>query len=168
MPMKLKENLQRQRHHLDRQFTSRRDDSYHPEAKPKGVAVCNECHAVYRRGRWRNEDAPADAQQVVCPACQRIRDGFAAGHVTLSGEFLSRHHDEILALVQNEERHEHARHPMERIMAIDDKPGATSITTTGVHIARRIGEALQRAHHGSLDIQYGPDETSVRVQWVGP
>ena len=37
----------------------------------------------------------------------------------------------------------------------------TLVTTTGVHIARRIGKALSRACQSDFSIQYGDDEKSI-------
>jgi len=39
------------------------------------------------------------------------------------------------------------------------------ITTTDVHLPRRIGEAVHRAYRGDLDVKYSPDEYTVRVNW---
>ena len=39
------------------------------------------------------------------------------------------------------------------------------ITTTDVHLPRRIGEALKDAHQGELDVRFGDNEYSVRVVW---
>ena len=41
----------------------------------------------------------------------------------------------------------------------------TSITTTGVHLARGIGEALARSYKGELSLQYPEADKSVRVYW---
>jgi len=38
-------------------------------------------------------------------------------------------------------------------------------TTTGVHIARRIGESLSRACQGDYSFQYGDAEKIIRVFW---
>ncbi len=42
-------------------------------------------------------------RSVICPACQKINDGFPSGIITLSGEFLKPHKDEILQLIRKEE-----------------------------------------------------------------
>jgi hypothetical protein len=77
----------------------------------------------------------------------------------LSGGFLGTHWDEIRHLLRNEEQRETADHPLQRIMDIMEKSG----TTTDVHLARRIGEALHHAYQGKLDIKYSRDEYVVRV-----
>jgi hypothetical protein len=54
---------------------------------------------------------------------------------------------------------------MERIMAISAKEDHTLVTTTGIHLARRIGEALKHSYQGELDFIYGDAEKSIRVSW---
>jgi hypothetical protein len=93
--------------------------------------------------------------RAVCPACRRIADRFPAGRVELSGEFLRDHREEILNLVRNAEDAEKSERPMERIMAITEEAGRALVTTTGIHVARRIGEALSRSYQGELDYRYG-------------
>ncbi|HEX9715949.1 MAG TPA: hypothetical protein VGA28_09710, partial [Desulfurivibrionaceae bacterium] len=56
-------------------------------------------------------------------------------------------------------------HPMERLMAIVEEEGRTLVTTTGIHLARRIGEALSNAYQGELDFAYGDGEKSIRLNW---
>ena len=51
-------------------------------------------------------------------------------------------------------------------MHVVEAPGQTVITTCDVHSARRIGEALASAYHGHLDVRFGEDEYSVRVNWT--
>lgn len=50
-------------------------------------------------------------------------------------------------------------------MTIEDNQDAVLLTTTGINLARRIGEALSRAYKGELTFQYGDGEESIRVYW---
>lgn len=45
------------------------------------------------------------------------------------------------------------------------QPCRIDIATTNVHLPRRIGEALKRAHDGELDVTFGHDEYSAPVHW---
>jgi NMD protein affecting ribosome stability and mRNA decay len=141
------------------------DDSYKSRGKLPEPAICSQCGAVYQEGRWRWLPKPDQAHEVVCPACHRIRDAIAAGHVRLEGEFLAQHREEILNLVRHVEQHEKAGHPLQRIMAISDEDGAVLVTTTDVHLARGIGEAVRHAYQGNLELKYGHDENLVHVHW---
>jgi hypothetical protein len=85
--------------------------------------------------------------------------------ITLKGPFLDHHRKEIMGLVQNVESLEKGEHPLERIIGISAEDSETVVTTTGVHIARRIGDALSRAYEGDLVIQYGDSDDTVIVEW---
>ena len=110
----------------------------------------------------------SDRHDVVCPACQRIRDGAPSGVLLLTGEFVAKHRDEILGLARNEEAHVKAEHPLARIIKIEDQtepPEGVVITTTDPHLARRIGEALHHAYHGTFTCRYEEDEDLLRANW---
>ena len=96
------------------------EDPYRATAKPPEPTTCPSCGAVFKSGRWKWEQAPEDAYQQKCPACQRIQDQFPAGYVMIKGEFLADHRDEIIALITSKEDREKADHPLQRIMAIED------------------------------------------------
>ncbi len=136
-----------------------------PARKLSGPALCPDCGAVYRAGRWRWELAPAQAKRARCPACERLRSREPGGSVMLSGRFLAGHRDEILGRVRNCEQAEKSTHPMQRIMAIAASGGGLRITTTDAHLARRIGDALQDAFKGELDYRYQEEERLLRVAW---
>ena len=149
----------------DRIFDDLRHDPYQAKGKYREPTVCGTCAAVFEQGRWRWGDVPAGARRSTCPACARIRDELPAGYVNLSGTFFNDHRAELLHLARNAAEQERAEHPMHRIMQVVEAPAQTVITTTDVHSARRIGEALERAYDGDLDVRFGADEYSVRVNW---
>ena len=150
----------------DRLVQERGHDTYHARAKLSDPTACPECGAVYMKGRWVWSEAPEGANKALCPACRRVADRFPSGHIEMKGSFFSNHRDEILNLVQNVEQKEKARHPMERIMAIDDFANGALVTTTGIHLARGIGSALSSAYCGDLTVKYLNSETCVKVSWV--
>ncbi len=141
------------------------DDSYKMRGKLAEPTVCPECGAVYHKGKWQWLPRPDSAHSVTCPACHRIRDDFPAGHVRLEGEFLAAHREEILHLVRNVEQREKAEHPLQRIIRITDEAGGVLITTTDIHLARSIGDAVGHAYQGELDLQYNTKENLLRVHW---
>ena len=95
-----------------------------------------------------------------------MQDEFPAGFVMLQGEFFLAHREEIMHLVQNVEERERPEHPLKRIMGIEEKDGATLITTTDIHLARGIGEAIHDAYQGELEFHYNEDEYLLRVSWM--
>lgn len=149
----------------DRLIQEDRHDSYQDRAKLPEPTVCKECGAVFFEGRWTWGVADDKAHVTVCPACQRIKDAFPAGFVEIRGEFFDSHREEVSNLISNLEAQEKGEHPLERIMAISPEKGHAMVTTTGIHLARRIGEALHHAYQGDLDFTYGDAEKSIRVSW---
>jgi hypothetical protein len=150
----------------DRLVKDKYHDTYREGKKRAEPSVCSKCGSVYTGGRWTWTEEPEGAVKVLCPACQRIADAYPAGYVELKGAFFDQRREEILNLVSNEEKMEKGEHPMERVMAIKSESAYTLITTTGVHMARRIGEAVARAYQGNLEYTYGDNEKTIRVQWV--
>lgn len=84
----------------------------------------------------------------------------------MKGPVLSAHRKEVLGLVRNVEKAEREEHSQNRIMAIEKPEEDTLVvTTTDIHLPRRIGEAMHRAYHGDLKIHYDEDSYFVRVEW---
>ncbi len=140
-------------------------DPYQLREKLAEPCVCSDCGAVYHQGRWQWSVAPEHAAQVRCAACQRIHDHLPAGYVTLEGHFITQHHDEILQLIHHVEENEKREHPLQRIMALEQLPESLLVTTTDIHLARGIGEALHHAYQGDLDFHYNKEEYLLRVRW---
>jgi len=153
-----------QRH--DGIFQERVHDAYKLKGKLPEPTVCPQCGAVFHEGRWQWMKAPAGAHQETCSACHREHDHYPAGYLTLQGVFFLTHRDEIMNLVRNEEKREKAEHPLKRIMSAEEKGGMTLVTTTDMHLARGIGEALHHAYKGELDYHYNPEENLLRVTWT--
>lgn len=147
-------------------FQERVHDAYKAKHKLAEPAVCPQCRAVFHEGRWQWREAPADAHQEICPACHRIQDHYPAGFLTLQGSFFVAHRDEIMHTVHNVETRERTEHPLKRIMAIEEKEGTVLVTTTDIHLARGIGEALHHAYQGELEFHYNPQEYLLRVRWT--
>jgi len=145
--------------------TRHKEDPYIATHKPPEPTVCPTCKAVFAEGRWTWQRPPAEAAEMNCPACQRIQDEFPAGYVTIKGEFLKDHRDEIIALINKKEDREKATHPLQRIMAIEDVREGLQVTTTDSHLARGIGEALHDAYKGDLKLRYSRDENLLRAIW---
>lgn len=149
----------------DRLMQEKVHDTYQERRKLPEPTVCTTCRAVFADGRWTWKEAPEGAYTIVCPACQRIADDFPAGNLAIKGPFFAKRREELLNLIHNTEKQEKEEHPMERIMAIIDEEDYTMITTTGIHLARRIGEALANAYQGDFEFTYGDGEKSIRASW---
>jgi hypothetical protein len=149
----------------DRMDAERVSDPYRARGKWKEPTACPECGAVFQHGHWQWGTATPDAEQHLCPACQRIRDRVPAGQLTLSGPFFADHREEILSLVRHTESRARAEHPLERIIETRDAAGETLITFTDGHLAHGVGEALRHAYHGELDSRYTDEGDLLRVSW---
>ena len=140
-------------------------DTYKSKRKLPEPTRCKDCGALWRRGRWSWAAAPAGAHAGRCPACKRMRDRFPAGYVSLQGEFFDARRAEVMARVRHCEAAEKRGHPLERIMDIKADGRGVLVTTTGAHLARRIGDALQHAYKGALDYRYNKADKLLRVNW---
>ncbi|MFZ5509953.1 MAG: BCAM0308 family protein [Pseudomonadota bacterium] len=149
----------------DRLIQEQEHDAYKSRTKLPEPTVCPQCGAVFHEGRWQWLPRPSQAHEHVCPACQRIEDHFPAGFVHISGDFFTQHKDELLHLVKNEAEREGAEHPLKRIIATEVEDSGILVTTTSIHLARRLGEALHHAYQGELEFHYNEEEKLLRVFW---
>lgn len=159
--------MNRSRHgRSDKLIKEKRHDVYRESGKWPDPTVCTECEAYYVNGRWTwTASGEGKPNRIVCPACRRIKDRYPAGILEIGGDFFEEHREQIMNLIRNVEEQQKSEHPLERILAIADNSDGTVVTTTGVHIARRIGEALARSHKGDFSFQYGDGEKSLRGSW---
>ena len=135
----------------------------HKLAEP---TVCPVCNAVFQGGRWQwAKSWPLDAHEEMCEACRRTKDNYPAGEVTLQGAAVRERKTELLNLARNLEERERAEHPLHRILRVEERPDRMVISTTDLHLARHIGEAVAHAHKGKLDWHYTKESGFVRVNW---
>lgn len=78
---------------------------------------------------------------------------------------LQLHGDEVRSLIRNVEAREKSEHPLQRIMSIEETDGNLRITTTDIHLAFDICDALHHAYKGDLDFHYNKAEYLLRVHW---
>jgi hypothetical protein len=150
---------------MDRLLKQKRKDVYGSESKISESAWCSKCGVVFMNGRWKWMEKPLHVVVTLCPACRRITDNFPAGLIDLQGIFYLEHLQEIMHLIARVESQEKKLHPLERIIAIDRYPRLTRVSTTGIHLARRIGEALHHSYKGQYRFTYAAADKSIRVFW---
>jgi hypothetical protein len=151
----------------DKLIQERIHDPYFVKEKYHDPAVCTKCGVAFREGifGWP-EKTPENALKMVCPACKRVDDGYAGGEVLLEGAFLAKHRDEVVNIIRNAEQSEKAQRPLERIMDVVIGENRIAVKTTYEHMARRIGEAVNRAFKGELRLAYSEDDKFIRVNWT--
>ncbi|HUA78469.1 MAG TPA: BCAM0308 family protein [Acetobacteraceae bacterium] len=140
-------------------------DPYKRAGKLHEPTVCPQCGAVYHNGRWQWTGRPAGAHEALCQACHRINDDYPAGTVTIGGDFLKLHKEEILHIVRRQEEIEKPEHPLNRIMGISDELDRITVRTTDIHLPRRIAEALKSAFDGALTFHYDEGGYFLRAEW---
>jgi hypothetical protein len=150
----------------------REHDTYKRQHKPPEPSACPDCGAIFHAGHWQWGLRRPDSNEVICPACHRIRDNFPAGFLHVGGHFFTTHRDEILSLIRHHAEKARAEHPLARIITTkkDDERKSGSedgilVTTTDIHLARDLGEALHHAYHGDLEFHYNEAEKLLRVGW---
>ncbi|MEE9614179.1 MAG: BCAM0308 family protein [Thermodesulfobacteriota bacterium] len=144
-------------------------DPYLLKEAPKDMAACNKCGAVYHNKRWSLPDKVTEAKpsvKVLCPACQKIKDGFAGGFVSIRGEFAREHAEEIVNLIRNKEERAMYHNPLDRIIDIKRKKGEMEVTTTTEKLAQRIGQVLHKSFSGKVEYKWGSDVKMARVVWT--
>ncbi len=163
------------------------DDPYSMKAAPKGLLQCPECHAVYHRKRWSLPGIPSlqsaktaasgpkkQTRQImvpesfVCPACRKLRDGYAEVFLAIHWPNWGVHKAEVLGLIHNEESRAARNNPLERVMSIRTRPDGADIETTTEHFAQRLGKHLDRAFKGKIAYQWSHKDKLVRIEWQGP
>ena len=75
------------------------------------------------------------------------------------------HKDELAHMARHQEEIEKPEHPLDRIMAIDEDAEGLTITTTDIHLPRRIGETIKRTWRGKLTMSFEEDGYFIRVSW---
>ena len=143
-------NLRTQRPRTTRRISGRAQqdhilDPYQRQQKLHEGTACPQCGAVYHQGRWRWVTKAEGAGEELCAACRRINDKFPAGVVTLRGDFAREQKQELIHLARHQEEAEKQEHPLNRIIGIEEDAQGIVISTTDIHLPRRIGEAIKRA-----------------------
>lgn len=140
-------------------------DPYRSTVKQRTPARCDGCGATYRNGRWTWDRLP-NASPTRCPACRRADDRYPAGELTLTGDFLAEHASEALHLIDNVARAEKREHPLHRVMSVDRTPERIVVTTTDIHLPRRLGHAFESSWGGELATHYDEEGHFLRVRWT--
>jgi NMD protein affecting ribosome stability and mRNA decay len=149
-------------------------DSYIPRGASRSVSICGSCRAVYMNKRWyvdgdtvKAAGAEMKTVLVVCPACLKIRDNFPGGIVTLRGDYVLAHKQDVMNLIKNEEERARGFNPLERVMSIKENGhGGLVVSTTNEKLAQRLGRAIKKAFHGEVTYQWSHDNKLARVDWV--
>jgi NMD protein affecting ribosome stability and mRNA decay len=148
-------------------------DPYMDRSIYKDPTVCPDCKLIYHNKRWvRNEELLEkflkDKKSIdykKCPACRKTQDDYPLGILRLSGSYIKSKRIEILNLIRNEAEFEEKRNPLARIMKIEEEDNGLLIKTTTESLARRLGRAVNKAHHGEISYIFSDTQKFLRVEW---
>ena len=149
------------------------DDPYLPAGGRHEMAICPTCKAIYQNKSWfYDEDLYRDKFQqetthrVTCPGCQKVQDHYYEGVLTLEGEFLAQHREEIMTLLNRETERVARKNPLERVIQmVPEGNDRLIVETTTDRLAQRLGKAVYRAYKGNLDFRWSHMNKFVRVYW---
>lgn len=138
--------------------------------KPRCVKIG---HALYQGKRWFFDEklygklaGAGKVRHVVCPTCRKIKDHYVEGYLTLSGEFLVEHKDEIVTLLEKEAARVGNRSCDDRIIQMaPEKDDKLVVETTTEKLARHLGRAIYKAYKGELSFRWSDPNLFVRVYW---
>jgi len=148
------------------------DDPYLPAGGRHEMAICTTCKAIYQTKRWFFDDTLYQSNAnlpttnlVTCPGCQKVQDHYYEGVLTLAGDFLAEHREEILTRINKEAENVSRKNPLDRIIDIREEEGKVVVETTSDKLAQRLGKAVYRAYKGDLDFRWSHLDKFVRVYW---
>jgi len=149
-------------------------DPYLPRGASQKISMCEGCSSVYKNKRWyaaKDQGEAASGKReyakTVCPACLKIRDNFPGGIVTLTGNFVLPHKQDLMNLIKNEEGQARGFNPLGRVMTIKENGhGSIVISTTNEKLAQRLGRAIKKAFHGDVSYRWSHDNKLARVDWT--
>jgi len=155
-----------------RRIVPRQTDPYAGRRTIAGPAVCQTCHAIFEKKRWRFDEAVSEdlmaakrPKLTTCPACSKIRDRYPEGVLALRWPGLSEHRRDVLGLLRKEEARGKKVNPLGRIMKIEEAGKEWRVFTTSTKLAQRLGRELERAYHGETSYHWAHRDKLVRVVW---
>jgi NMD protein affecting ribosome stability and mRNA decay len=147
-------------------------DPYQPE-EGQEASICTVCNALYQSKRWffdeklsRKLAGTPKVREVTCPTCRKVKDKYAEGILTLSGDFFKERKEEIITLLKNEAARVGARSVNDRIIQMTEEgKNKMVVETTTDKLAQHLGRAIYRAYKGELDFKWSEVNKFVRVYW---
>lgn len=139
----------------------------------EGMAICKRCQAVYSNKYWfyneklykENINKP-DLSRILCPGCQKVENKQIDGIVILKSEVLKELKAEILNLIKHTYEKEKTKNPLSQIAELKVENNHIEIYTTTQFLAKHLGQVINKAYQGKLEIQKLPRENFIRVNWT--
>jgi len=148
-------------------------DPYLNKEAPDEMALCKKCGSVYHAKRWYAQGSlpeslsgARNSELVFCPACQKIKDGYAEGYLSIEGGFVREHADEIMSAIDNKEEMAFQINPLEQIVEIRRFEDRIEVQTTTDKMAQRLGQLLHKTFSGEIAYKWSSDTKLARVVWT--
>lgn len=143
-------------------------DVYLNDKPSSSPARCPVCGNIYMNKQWyrpdqKDLDDSASVISYTCPGCSKVQDGYYYGELTVTGQFIKEHHEEISHLIQNKVHEVQEDNPLSKLVQVEVDGDELTLRTTNSKLAEHIGRALNRAYEGELDID--KSEYITRVRW---
>lgn len=143
-------------------------DAYMNQAPDHEPLVCPECDNVYKNKQWYlgeqvDLEELGQPEEYLCPGCRKIRDGYYYGELTMTGDFMNEHTEEISNMIENEVERVQQDNPLSKLVQVDHDDDTVYVRTTNYKLAEHLGRSLHRAYEGELDMDR--TEYMNRVHW---
>ena len=87
------------------------------------------------------------------------------GIIRISGAFLLDHEQEILNLIENENKRANSENPEHKVIKIDKAKSGIMVEVSEHSLAMHIGKSLSHAFKGKHEYKFRPGEKFVEVDW---
>lgn len=131
---------------------------------------CRSCLAVFKNKEWVKDPALLERirgqkeLESICPACKQKKMNVAEGIVYLSNVPSGQKKEELLSLIQNENKKSRAQDAEDRILEIKDKGSEMEIWVSDNQFATRLGKKINSAFKGGKkEIKFSRFEDATRV-----
>jgi hypothetical protein len=140
---------------------------------PNDPSICERCGAVYERKTWRSgrivtHELSAQADWVVCPACEQVSRQEGQGRLVLLGSGVAANQEAIRRRMANVARRAAATQPERRIISVDELGArgdqGLEVLTTSQKLAHRIVHELGKLYHGGAKYSWQDDGT-LYAEW---
>jgi NMD protein affecting ribosome stability and mRNA decay len=154
-----------------RRYEMKLRDPYMDKSIYKDPTICPTCGIVYHNKIWKNaphlieefKNKKKEIHKKDCPACRKIKDGYALGIVEIEGDFIDSKKEEVHNRIKHVAGEEFIHNPLERIIKVENTENRIVIYTTTEHLAKKIGKSLSKAFKTKVDIVFSDSDKLTRV-----
>lgn len=137
-----------------------KSDEHEFEKGSHGVLYCKECGIYYFEKSWHHASSPKiqnsgvltrPRKEVLCPACQMIRDNLYEGRLRIA-DTPKKFHDELVNLIKGFCERSWQKDPLDRLIRIDESGSEIEVLTTENQLTQKLGKKIVEVFH-NVDIK---------------